>query len=124
MSVNIFLAPSPVAPHFLLITDITNAVNAQVTVSTTNLYVVGQLVHFFVPFDYGMEQIDSLTGKILTVDSTNLIFTVNINTTQFDVWVTPASGEPAPASISPAGSRNIYNTTTVPFRSLDGSVGN
>ena len=124
MSVNIYLPPSPVVPAFLIITNITNATNCVVTVSTPNVYVVGQSVHFSVPYDYGMPEINSLTGTIEAVDVTNLIFTVNINTTQFGVWTTPTSGKPAPATIAPAGSMNIYNNSTVPFHSLDGSVGN
>lgn len=124
MSANTFLPPSPVAPSFLIITGITNDVQMVVTVSTENQYVVGQKAYFSIPFDYGMFQLDGLTGEITDVDVTNLIFTVNINTTQFDTFVIPAMFQEAPASMSPAGSRNIYNSTTVPFHSLDGSIGN
>lgn len=121
---NPYLAPSPVIPRFLLISNITNASTCVVTVTTPNTYVVGQLVRFFVPPDYGMFQINDLQGLITSIDVTNLIFSVAIDTTQFDSWVTPSSGNPAPATISPAGSRNSYNTLNIPFHSLDGSVGN
>lgn len=121
---NAFLAPSPVAPLFLLITGITNAVNAQVTVSTDNEYVVGQLATFLVPSTYGMFQISGLTGQILTVDSSNLIFTVAIDTTQFDTFVIPMTYQVQPATMTSGGSRNLYNTTTIPFHSINGSIGN
>lgn len=121
---NVYLAPSPVVPPFLIVSGISNATKAIVTVSTTNSYVVGQLLYFSVPFTYGMFQINELTGQILAVDVTNLIFTVNINTTQFDVFVTPSMFQEQPATVSPAGSRNLYNTTTEPFHSVNGGVGN
>ena len=119
---NTYLPPSPVIPPFLVITNITNAPNAVVTVSTANQYVVGQVVYFSVPFSYGMFQINTLSGKILGIDVTNLIFTVNINTTQFDAFVTPVGGE-QPATLAPSGANNIYNNTTVPFHS-EGNFGN
>ncbi len=119
---NIYLPPSPVIPPFLLISDITRASNAVVTVSTTNEYVAGQVVYFSVPFTYGMFQINGLSSKILKVDVTNLIFTMDINTILFDAFTIPLSGE-QPASLSPSGANNIYNNTTVPFHS-EGNFGN
>lgn len=126
MSVNTFLPPSPVVPPFLIITAITNSNPCQVTVSTSNTYVANQLVRFFVPSDYGMSQINGVTGQIISVDVTNLIFLVNINTMQFDVFSLPSPGPfvPQPATLSPAGSRNLYNINQVPFHSLNGMVGN
>lgn len=120
---NIYLPPSPVVPPFLLITGITRASKAVVTVSTSNQYVVGQVVYFSVPFTYGMFQINGLSSTIQSVDVTNLIFTMDINTILFDAFTVPVSGE-QPASLSPLGAHNIYNVTTVPFHALDGTVGN
>jgi len=123
MSANTYLPPSPVMPPFLLITNITRASNAVVTVSTTNQYVAGQVVYFSVPFSYGMFQINGLSSKILLVDVTNLIFTMDINTLLFDTFAAPVGGE-QPATLAPSGASNIYNNTTVPFHSLNGTVGN
>ncbi len=121
---NTYLPPSPVAPMFLIITDITNASQMVVTVSTANSYVVGQLAYFSIPFDYGMYQLNGLTGKVVAVDVTNLILTFDINSNLFDAFVTPPSSGEMPASLCSAGSRNLYNNTTVPFHSIDGQVGN
>ena len=120
---NIYLPPSPVVPPFLLISNITQATNAVVTVTTSNQYVVGQRVYFSVSFTYGMFQINSLSSTIQAVDVTNLIFTMDINTTLFDAFTVPVSGE-QPATLSPSGAHNIYNNTTVPFHALNGTVGN
>jgi len=124
MANNTYLPPSPVIPQILLITAITNADPMQITVSTENSYVVGQLAHLTVPESYGMNQADQLTGKILTVSIDNLNFTVNIDSTNFLPFVVPAAYQAMPATIAPAGARNIYNIDTVPFKALDGTIGN
>ena len=125
---NTFLPPSPVAPKFLVVTDITNAVNAVVTVSTANNYFAGQLFYFSVPATYGMSQINGLTGQILSVDNSNLIFTTDVNTTQFDIFAAPSPFQEQPATVSCAGSRNLTlnndNSINVPFHSIDGNIGN
>lgn len=120
---NAYLSPSPVIPMFLIITAITNANPMVVTTTTANNYVVGQLVYLSVPRTYGMFQANQLTGQITAIDPTNLIFTLNINASNFDVFSIPAPGKEMPATMSPAGSRNIYNVTSVPFHS-QGNSGN
>lgn len=123
MANNPYLAPSPMVPAFLVISGITNAIKPQVTVTTANTYVIGQVVRFSVPFDYGMFQINGLSGAILSVNNTNLIFTVDVNTSNFDIFTAP-SGLAQPATLSPSGVRNIYNFVQSPFHSLNGNVGN
>lgn len=120
---NIYLPPSPVTPPFLTISSITRANPMVVTVTTPNSYVAGQKVHFTVPFNYGMTQLNQVTGEILSVSSSNLILTVAINSTQFDSFTIPSSGS-KPATIAPAGSKNIYNIIQASFRSVDGMEGN
>lgn len=120
---NYYLAGSPVVPPFLVISNITQANPCVVTVTTSNSYIAGQRVYFSVPFDYGMFQINGLTAEIISVDGTNLILTTDLNSTQFDAFIVPVGGE-QPATLSPSGARNIYNTQTVPYHSLNGMVGN
>lgn len=119
---NVYLPGTPVAPMFLNITAITNASPMQVTVDTPNAWIVGQLGRFSIPFDYGMFQLDGLTGEILSVDVTNLIFKVAIDSNLFDQFVVPSSGE-KPATMSSAGARNTYNFSSLPFHSV-GNAGN
>lgn len=117
---NTFLPPSPVVPQQLIITAITNSFPCQITVQSLLLstYIPDQLIRLDIPFDYGMFQADALTVKIISV--IGLVFTVELDSTGFDPFVLPSGGfmTPRPASLSPAGSRNIYNTTVVPFRSF------
>lgn len=128
MSANTFLPPSPVVPGFLLITAITqtNPMVVTITDSIYNTYILGQLVYLTVPVSYGMLEASGLTGQILAISSTN--FTLSINATQFSPFVVPSpSAIPTPtqpASLSPAGCRNIYNNLVEPFHSLNGGIGN
>lgn len=123
---NTYLPPIPVIPGYLLITNITQANPAVVTVvdSDENTYIVGQCVHFTVPASYGMTQISQQTGQIVAIDGVD--FSVDIDTTQYNAFVYPANGVFQPASISPAGSRNLEfnnDAVRVPFQSLN-NVGN
>ncbi len=116
-----YLPPSPVVPAQLTILGITQTNPMLVTTDSfipSNVYIPGQLVRFSVPSDYGMYQVNGLTGSILAVNG--VIFTIAIDATRFDPFVipTPTRFTPAPATLAPAGSRNIYNFTTEPFHSL------
>ncbi len=122
MTTNDYLPGSPVVPNSLLITAITNAYNSVVTVAIANLYIPGQLIKLTVPPSYGMDQADQLTGEILSING--LDFTTSIDTSQFAPFVVPANYKQKPASLAPAGAHNLYNTLTVPFHALDGTVGN
>lgn len=77
-----------------------------------------------IPYEFGMWQIANKTLNITAVNSNNI--TVGIDATPFDPFVIPAITATQPASISPAGSRNLAidnNTQNVPFKSLN-DVGN
>jgi hypothetical protein len=120
---NTYLPISPVLPNMLLISNITRSYPMVITVEESNTYIVGQMVKLTIPSDYGMFQADQRTGVIVAINGLN--FSVNIDSTQFDTFTIPPSGiyRERPASLSPAGSRNIYNTLAVPFRS-EGNFGN
>ncbi len=125
---NTYLPGTLVIPGSLLISNMTNAYQMVVTIvdSAVNSYVVGQLVRFTVPKNYGMIQANGLTGEITNINA--LDFTVAIDSTYFDVFTVPPtlSAVEKPASLSPAGSRNLVinnNTQRVPFQNLN-NIGN
>ncbi len=129
MSANPYLAPSPVVPGFLIITAITQAYPMVVTITDSdyNTYTVGQKVKLNIPPQYGMQQANQMVGQITDISGTD--FSLNINSSGFDVFATPnPSSLPTPsqpATLAPAGIGNgYYNTQTEPFHSLDGSTGN
>ncbi len=126
--VNVYLPSTPVTPMYMLITNITRSNPMVITAAVPNLYIlptnpntyfVGQQVRLSVPSTYGMFQANGLTGKIILIN--NLTFTLKIDSTQFDTFVTPSFRQEQPATFVPAGSNNLEinnNTVTfVPFRS-------
>lgn len=89
-----------------------------------NTYQAGMNVRLYVPITYGMFQANGLVGTILDVAGN--VFTLNLDSTQFDAFSIPSSQLDTPASLSPYGSRNLeYNnfTTEVAFQNLN-NIGN
>jgi hypothetical protein len=131
---------NPMLPQFMYVTAVTQAAQAQVTVSTANTSTifVGQKLVFQVPSSFGMVQLNTsnLPGsQALPVIVTSIVdaynFTINLNTTSFTAFAFPASTTsptaPLFATVAPAGSGAKYDPvaqTTVgynvnlgPFRS-------
>lgn len=116
-------------PSSLVITGITNANPMVVTtivnaVTEANTYISGQSVKLFVPINWGMFQANGLRPTILSVNGNQ--FSLNVDSTNFDAFVTPPTGSYGPPSLSPNGSMNLQynnNTTQVPFQSLN-NIGN
>jgi len=111
-------------PSMLLITGITQSFPMVVTFTVpptgSNSYVPGQLVILTVPRTWGMFQANWLVGKILGVNSTTMA--LDIDSTNFDAFVNGSATSVTPASLAPAGSRNLEfdNTTNkVPFQSFN-----
>jgi hypothetical protein len=126
---NQYLKPVIQIPSSLIITNITQSLPMTVSVAIqtpsteANTYIVGMAVRLFVPYNYGMFQANGLVGTITAINGNT--WTLNLDSSQFDPFVIPATGE-QPASVSPNGSRNLqYNNQTgqVPFQSLN-NIGN
>ena len=69
-----------------------------------------------------MYQANGLTGQILAIDSTTM--NLDIDSNYFDAFVDGSNTSETPASLAPAGSRNLeFNNTSrqVPFQSLNNS---
>jgi len=115
-------------PSTLLITGITQDYPMVVTFTVpstgSNTYIENQLVRLTVPRTWGMYQANGLTGKILNVNSTTMA--LDIDSTYFDTFVDGSATSETPASLSPAGSRNLEFsnlTNRIPFQSLN-NIGN
>lgn len=112
-------------PSSIEIIAITNSYPMVVTVSVnpitqSNTYIAGQLVTLTVPYSYGMFQADGLVGKVLQVSGSNI--SLDIDSRLFDTFVVPATNKERPASLAPAGSRNLeFNNQTkfIGFQSLN-----
>lgn len=106
-------------PSTSIVTAITQATQAVVTTSVAHDYVVGQLLHLSVPSSFGMTEADQLTAKVVAV--TDYSLTLDLDTTSFTAFAFPASADiPSTrlfATVAPAGQKNSYDVTNVPFRS-------
>lgn len=123
---NQYLPPVIQIPSSLLITAISQSSPMVVTVQIGNpttqadTYIPKMSVKLLVPSTFGMYQANGLTGTILSIDGLN--FTLSLDSQNFDPFVIPTGNVETPASLSPAGSRNLqYNNFTdkVPFQSLN-----
>lgn len=74
-------------PSSTLISGITQAENAVVEVSTINGLSIGQYVRFFIPKLFGMQQINGIAGKIISVDAIGITVTVDVNTLSMDPFI-------------------------------------
>ena len=78
------------------------------TTTVPHNYVVNQEVQFFIPPQWGMRQLNGLTGVVLAIVSPTQ-FQVNINTTTFDAFVVPTVTLPTvidPAQVAGIGNFN------------------
>lgn len=129
---NQFLPVVNTIPNALVITAITKAMPMVVTTTLVNTapnprvntYRSGMNVKLYVPKPYGMYQANGLVGTIL--DVTGNVFTLGLDSSLFDTFTVPVTLVESPASLSPAGSRNLeYDnfTNDVPFQNLN-NIGN
>jgi hypothetical protein len=122
---------APVSLLILIMTRANPLVITAVVPSTglqSNTYVVGMAIRLFVPWTYGMWQANSLICTITNIRIATFInFTVDVNSSGFDAFVIPSASKESPASLAPAGSRNLeYDNLTInylPFHSLN-NIGN
>jgi len=124
---NVYLPGVITIPSTLQIKAITQERIMKVSVEVDSVtgsvvYHPNQTVKFFIPFEYGMQQLQGRIGKILFIDDVvETDFYIDIDSRNFDPFVIP-SGNVTKACLSPYGSNNLeYNNTTnqVPYQSLN-----
>ena len=72
-----------------IVSAITNAYPAAVTTTFKHQYITGMNVRLNVPEGFGMVQANKLYGYIIVTGDTT--FTIDIDTTHFDVFAAPSS---------------------------------
>jgi len=90
------------------LTAVTQANPAAVTTASNHNYVINQEVQFFIPPQWGMRQLDQLTGYVLSIPALNQ-FTVSIDTSTFDAFIIPTPPPLVvinPAQVSGIGEAN------------------
>jgi hypothetical protein len=112
---------TPVEPSFLFVTNVTQAAQAQVTVSQANNVYLGQKLEFTIPGSFGMVQLNNFyQSQNLPAVVTSIVdaynFTINVNTTNFTAFAFPASAlSPTAqlfATVAPAGQSTQFNPIT------------
>lgn len=93
------IIPSRFYPRWRYITKITQAVNAVVTFSVAHDFVIGEIISFRVSSSFGMDQMNNLQGRVLSVTASTV--TVDIDSTGFTAFAFPTSAQ-ALAGVSPA----------------------
>lgn len=97
-------------PRHRIITKITQASQAVVTLSVTHGYLVGQQVRMVVPVANGMSQMNGLQATIVAINTTNNTITINVDSTSFSAFAFPlAAGVPfTPAQVTPIGENTAF----------------
>lgn len=99
--------PAAFYPKRRFISKITKAASAVVTTTVDHGYTVGQLVRFQVPSDYGMTQMNNLTGKVTAIAAATI--TVDIASTAFTTfaWPVTAAVPFTHAQVVPVGEEGV-----------------
>lgn len=116
-------------PPVSTITAISTGNPTTITTSDANSFVVGQEIQFFIPPLWGISQINNVTGYVVGITSSTQ-FTVNIDSTNFDSFITPSPpefvvidypqvagiGDANTGSLSPGGKTALPNTVPGSFQ--------
>lgn len=101
-------------PSYRYISAVTRGVTTVVRMTVTNDYTAGQLVRFKVPSDFGMVELDGLTGTILSTNAVTNTITVDIDSSAFTAFTFPLTAATpfTPAMVIPVGEGSVANFLT------------
>ena len=116
-SVQKFNYASAYYPRNRLITSITQASSAVITLSVTHGFTAGQSVRIYVPSAFGMTEMNGLSATITAVNTTNNTITVNVNSSSFTAFAFPTSATAA-AGVTFAQVVPIGEAATSPYQNL------
>lgn len=89
-------------PKLFYLSAITQSQNALATFTVPHDYTVGEYISFRVSQPYGMTQINNMRGLVTAIGT--MTVNVDIDTSQFNPFVYPVSGDNTPPFTVPAGS--------------------
>lgn len=95
--------PNRMYPRWNFIAYITQATQAVVYFTATNDYTPGEIVSFRVSSDYGMEEINNVQARVLSVTNSSTVssITIDLDTSGFTAFSFPTSAN-ALAGVTPA----------------------
>lgn len=103
-------------PSMRVIESISLANQALVTTTFANNFENTDIVQFYIPLGFGMQQINGLIGWVTVVSPTT--FTVDINTLNFDTFSDPNNGQFAQVTPIAESNSTIYGATANTLPSL------
>lgn len=104
-------------PKNRTITAITKASSAEITLSVTHQFTVGQQVRFAIPAAFGMTEINGLLATITAINTSTNTITVNIDSTAFTTFAFPTSASAA-AGVTFAQVIPVGEAATAPYQNL------
>ena len=104
-------------PRRRLITAITAASSAVITLSVTSGFIVGEQVRIYVPSAFGMTQMNNQLATITAVNTSTNTITVNINSSSFSAFAFPTSATAA-LGVTPAQVVPVGEAATAPYQNL------
>lgn len=95
--------PNKMYPRYNFIANITQAAQAVVYFTQTNDFTPGEIVSFRVSSAYGMDEINNIEARVLSVTNSSTVssITIDLDTTGFTAFAFPTSAVAA-AGVSPA----------------------
>lgn len=108
-------------PRWKYVTGITNAKNAVVTCDSDHNFSDGEIVSFRVTPPYGMFEMNNLKSRV--IEHTSDTITVEIDSSSWNSFIYPASGDNTPPTVIPSAS-GIIPGQYVPTMNLEDSFDN
>lgn len=107
---NVPIQPQFYQPRFWFISTITNGPTTLVTTTTTQDFVIGQLVRFIIPQSFGIRQLNERQGYVLSIISTTQV-EVDIDSTSMDAFTSSsATTQPQILPIGDIGNGQVNAT--------------
>jgi hypothetical protein len=76
-------------PYLCYLSAVVTGNPTLITVTQPHAFVIGSQVQFLIPRQWGIQQLSGLTGIVSSVTSNT--FTVNIDSSAFDAFITPVA---------------------------------
>lgn len=107
---NVPIQPQFYQPRFWFISTIIKGPTTLVTTTTTQDFVIGQLVRFIIPQSFGIRQLNERQGYVLSIISTTQV-EVDIDSTTMDSFTTSsATTQPQILPIGDIGNGQVNAT--------------
>jgi hypothetical protein len=104
---NLPIQPQFYQPRFSFISTITNGPTTTVNTTTTQDFVLGQLVRFIIPPSFGIRQLNEMKGYVIAINSSTQVV-VDIDSSSMDLFTSSsATTQPQLLAIGDIGNGQV-----------------